>query len=69
MNKGPVAYMSDLIVAVGLVLVLEGLVYAVFPDALKRMMALAQTLPDDVLRRSGLTALALGVVIVWLVRG
>lgn len=61
--------MSELIVAVGLVMVLEGLLYAVFPGGLKRMMAVAQTLPDETLRRAGLGALALGVVIVWLVRG
>ena len=61
--------MNDLIVAIGLVLVLEGMLYAVFPGSLKRMMSLAQSLPDETLRRSGLGALALGVVIVWLVRG
>ncbi len=61
--------MNDLIVAIGLVLVLEGMLYAVFPGALKRMMSLVQSLPDEMLRRSGLVALALGVVIVWLVRG
>ncbi len=61
--------MSDLIVAIGLVLVLEGMLYAIFPGALKRMMQSVQSLPDDVLRRAGLAALALGVVIVWLVRG
>jgi len=60
--------MSDLITAIGLVLVLEGLVYATFPGGLKRMMSMAQSVPDDTLRRSGLIALALGVVIVWAVR-
>jgi uncharacterized protein len=60
--------MSDLITAIGLVLVLEGLVYAAFPGGLKRMMSMAQSVPDETLRRSGLIALALGVVIVWLVR-
>ena len=61
--------MNDLIAAIGLVLVLEGMLYAVFPGGLKRMMSLAQSLPDETLRRSGLVALALGVVIIWLVRG
>ncbi len=60
--------MSDLITAVGLVLVLEGLIYAAFPGSLKRMMSMVQSVPDETLRRSGLIALALGVVIVWLVR-
>ncbi len=61
--------MSDLVTAIGLVLVLEGLVYAAFPRGLKQMMAMAQETPDETLRRFGLVALALGVVIVWLVRG
>ena len=61
--------MSDLLTAIGLVLVLEGLVYAAFPGGLKQMMAMAQEMPDETLRRFGLGALALGVVIVWLVRG
>lgn len=61
--------MSDLITAIGLVLVLEGLVYAAFPGGLKQMMAMAQSTSDETLRRFGLGALALGVVIVWLVRG
>ncbi len=61
--------MSDLLTAIGLVLVLEGLVYAAFPGGLKLMMAMAQEMPDETLRRFGLGALALGVVIVWLVRG
>ncbi|MEQ9248863.1 MAG: DUF2065 domain-containing protein [Nitratireductor sp.] len=43
--------------------------YAAFPGGLKQMMAMAQSTPDETLRRFGLGALALGVVIVWLVRG
>jgi len=50
------------------VLVLEGLVYAAFPGGLKRMMSMAQSVPDETVRRSGLFALALGVVIVWFAR-
>ncbi|MBG51661.1 MAG: DUF2065 domain-containing protein [Alphaproteobacteria bacterium] len=60
--------MTDFLVALGLVLVLEGLLYALFPGAMKRMVMLVLTMPDEAIRRSGLVALALGVVIVWLVR-
>jgi hypothetical protein len=60
--------MSDLITAIGLVLVIEGLFYAAFPGAAKRMMAFALQSDDTMLRRAGVTALAGGVLLVWLVR-
>ncbi|MCB1515293.1 MAG: DUF2065 domain-containing protein [Hyphomicrobiaceae bacterium] len=61
--------MNDLIVAVGLVLVLEGLVWALAPDQGRRMAALAAGLPERTLRRAGWTAIAAGALVVWLVRG
>ncbi len=54
--------------AVGLVFVLEGLIYAVAPFAMKRMMADLPKLSDEQLRIVGVAALALGVAIVWLAR-
>ena len=54
--------------AVGLVFVLEGLIYAVVPFAMKRMMADLPKLSDEQLRITGLAALALGVGIVWLAK-
>jgi len=57
-----------LLAALGLYLVIEGAVLALFPDGVKRMMALAQQLPPATLRTIGLTAATLGVVIVWIVR-
>jgi uncharacterized protein YjeT (DUF2065 family) len=59
----------DFIVAMGLVLVIEGLVYGGFPAVAKRMAAQAAEMPEAVLRTVGLAALAMGVGIVWLVRG
>lgn len=61
--------MSDLIAALGLVLVIEGLLYAAFPGGLKRVMLMAQETPDQTLRSGGIAAIAAGVFIVWLVRG
>ena len=54
--------------ALGLVLVIEGLLYALVPGQLKPMMLAFQKLSDDQLRIGGVAAMALGVVIVWLVR-
>jgi len=61
--------MSDLIVAVGLVLALEGTLYALSPGGMKTMMRNALELPDHVLRYAGVGALAIGVAVVWAVRG
>ncbi len=61
--------MSDLIVALGLVLVIEGSLYAAFPGGIKRMMDMAQKMPEHSLRSGGIAALVLGVLVVWLVRG
>lgn len=61
--------MSDLATAVALVFVIEGVAYALFPDAAKKMMAIAIEQPSPTLRMFGLTAVALGVGLVWLVRG
>jgi hypothetical protein len=61
--------MSDLIAAVGLVLVIEGIFYAGLPHAAKGFMRRALELPDNAFRAAGLGALAVGLAIVWLVRG
>ncbi len=61
--------MSDLFVALGLVLVIEGTLYALFPDTMRRMMTMAMMMPGQQLRIAGLVAAALGVVIVYAVRG
>lgn len=55
--------------ALGFVLVIEGLLYALVPGQLKAMMLSFQKLSDDQLRIGGVTAVAMGVIIVWLVRG
>lgn len=61
--------MSDLLTALGLVLLIEGALYTLFPDAMKRSMQLALTLPSGTLRMGGLAAAVAGVGMVWLVRG
>jgi uncharacterized protein YjeT (DUF2065 family) len=61
--------MSDAVAAIGLILVLEGALYALFPDAMKRMAAQVLEAPADTLRVVGLVSAALGVGIVWIVRG
>ena len=61
--------MSDFLVAVGLVFAIEGILFAAFPALTKRALAHVIETPDNVLRIMGIASAAIGVVIVWLVRG
>jgi uncharacterized protein YjeT (DUF2065 family) len=58
--------MEKLILAIGLVLALEGALYALFPSFSRAMLKQLETVSDSQLRIGGLIALALGVIIVWL---
>ncbi len=59
----------DLVVALGLMLALEGTLYAVAPGFMKDMLSRAREVPDGTFRWGGLVALVLGVAIVWMARG
>ena len=61
--------MRDLAVALGLVLVIEGLLWALAPRFGRKVLAATQDVPESSLRLTGTVAVAVGVVIVWLVRG
>ncbi|SNY94335.1 hypothetical protein SAMN04515647_4655 [Cohaesibacter sp. ES.047] len=61
--------MSDFIAAFGLVLVIEGLLYAVAPDSMKHMMQQVMEMPGNALRIGGVVAMIAGVFVVWLARG
>lgn len=61
--------LTELLSALGLVLAIEGALYAAFPGPMRRALAAIGTQPDNALRSTGMLALILGVVLVWLVRG
>jgi uncharacterized protein YjeT (DUF2065 family) len=61
--------MSDFLVALGLVFVIEGVVFAAFPESAKRAMVAVLESPDSVLRAVGLGSALLGVILIWLMRG
>jgi len=60
--------MSDFLAALGLVLAIEGILFAAFPIASKRAIAAALDTSDGRLRVAGLISALIGVLIVWLVR-
>jgi uncharacterized protein len=61
--------MWDFIVALGLVFAIEGLLFAAFPSMTKRAMANVMEAPDNVLRVVGVVSAAVGIALIWIVRG
>ena len=61
--------MSDFLTGIAFFLIIEGLVYALAPSVLKRMAEMLPQVPESQLRTSGLVAVALGVLMVWFIRG
>lgn len=61
--------MTDFLAAIGLVFAIEGLIFAAMPGAAKRAMMSVLETPDSTMRVVGLVSAALGVLLIWLVRG
>ena len=60
--------MSALVAALGLALAIEGLLFASFPDAMKRAMMDAAAAPRERMRLVGIASAVVGVLIVWVAR-
>jgi uncharacterized protein YjeT (DUF2065 family) len=60
--------MRELLTALALILVIEGIVYSLFPEMVKRLAARTTQMPAQSLRIGGLIAAVLGVIIVWILR-
>jgi uncharacterized protein len=61
--------MSNLMVALGLVVVIEGTLWALAPGLGRKLLQAAAETPESNLRLVGAAAVALGVFVIWLVRG
>jgi len=60
--------MKEFGIAIGLLLVIEGLLYAMFPSAMKSMLNTMKDLPITKLRFGGLIFALLGFIIVWYIK-
>jgi uncharacterized protein len=60
--------MFDFLAAIGLLFVIEGILFAALPSTTKRAMTAALDMPEGQLRIVGLVSAVVGVVIVYLVR-
>lgn len=61
--------MSDILLGIGLVLVIEGLVYALAPSLVERLLEALRLMSIPQRRQLGLLTLATGVALVWMARG
>ena len=57
--------MRELIIAFGLFLFIEGLLYALFPAKMKNMLFKLNQISDSQLRTGGLIFAIIGFVIIW----
>ncbi len=60
--------MAELGLALGLILALEGALYALFPNVMKKMMRLVIEQPKETVRMTGLATAIVGVGIIWFMR-
>ncbi len=60
--------MSDFLAALGLVFVIEGLIFAAFPAHGKKAVESVLNTPPATLRLIGLGSAIVGIVIVWMAR-
>ncbi len=60
--------MNEFLAAVGLVFVIEGLIFAAFPGPAKRAVASVLETPEQKLRVIGIGSAVVGVIVVWLAR-
>ena len=57
--------MRELIIAFGLFLFIEGILYALFPSKMKNMLKKIDTVKDNQLRTGGLIFVIIGFLIIW----
>ena len=57
--------MRELIIAFGLLLFIEGILYALFPSKMKNMLKKIDTVKESQLRSAGLIFAIIGFVIIW----
>ena len=60
--------MKELIIAFGLFLFIEGILYALFPAKMKNMLQKLEMVKDSQLRTGGLIFALVGFLIVWYIK-
>lgn len=58
--------MPTVLLALGLVLIVEGLVWVLAPSIVERLLEAMRDLPDGARRQFGALALVTGLILVWI---
>lgn len=58
-------WLSFALIGFGLVLVVEGLIYALFPEGMKKILTRMLDIPASALRTGGLVAMVVGFGLLW----
>ena len=61
--------MKELIIAFGLFLFIEGILYALFPSKMKSMLQRLNEVNDTQLRTGGFVFALIGFIIIWYLKG
>jgi hypothetical protein len=60
--------MKELIIAFGLFLFIEGILYALFPSKMKNILKKMEVIKDSQLRTGGLIFAIIGFIIIWSIK-
>ena len=60
--------MKELIIAFGLFLFIEGILYALFPSKMKSILLKLNDVTNSQLRTGGLIFAVIGFIIIWLIK-
>ena len=60
--------MNELVIAFGLFLFIEGILYAIFPAKMKNMLKKLELVKDSQLRKGGLIFAIIGFIIVYYIK-
>jgi uncharacterized protein YjeT (DUF2065 family) len=59
---------GDFLIGLGVLLVIEGILFAASPTWMRKAMKSALATPDNVLRAVGIGSAVLGLILIWVIR-
>jgi uncharacterized protein YjeT (DUF2065 family) len=59
---------ADFLIGVGILFVIEGLLFAASPTWMRKAMKSALSMPDNMLRAVGIGSAVAGLILIWIVR-
>jgi uncharacterized protein YjeT (DUF2065 family) len=59
---------ADFLIGVGILFVIEGLLFAASPTWMRKAMKSALSMPDNILRAVGIGSAGVGLILIWIVR-